>query len=249
MRDWSPDHDSPMPLYAQIKDHLRSWIEHGLEDGSLHPHDLVPPERELCQRYGISRITAKRAIDDLVAEGLLYRRQGKGTFISGSKLEHDLALYSHTGMMHGLGLRPSSTVLASSTVPAARKIAQSLAIDEGAPVFKLVRLRMGDGQPLSISTSYLPEHLVPNLLQHDLTGSLFELLQRTYGYRLTRIREFIEPICLDAEAARLLGAPENSLGLLTESITFTTGELRIEYSRSVLRGDTARFTIEHRLLP
>ncbi len=247
MQKFTLNRTNPLPLYAQLKEGLRSWIEQGLEDGSLAPNDQIPPEYELTERFQVSRITVKRALDDLVAEGLVYSRQGKGTFIAGRKVEHDLGLFSHTVMMEKLGLVPSSQVLEAALIPAPSKVAQFLAIEEGVEVVKLARLRLANEEPLSISTTYLPHHLVPNLLRHDLSGSLLALLKQSYGHKLMRCREFIEPVHLRALEAQQLGLPISSLGLLSETINYTTGDIPIEYTISVIRGDKARLTIEHRL--
>jgi GntR family transcriptional regulator len=247
MQNFILNRADPLPLYAQLKEGLRSWIEQGLEDGSLAQNDQIPPEYELAECFQVSRITVKRALDDLVAEGLVYSRQGKGTFIAGRKVDHDLGLFSHTIMMEKLGLVPSSRVLEAVLIPAPAKVAHFLEIKEGNEVVKLARLRLGNEEPLSVSITYLPHYLVPNLLRYDLTGSLLALLKQNYGHKLIRCREFIEPVYLPAWEAQHLGLAISSLGLLSETINYLTRNTPIEYTQSVIRGDKARLTIEHSL--
>ena len=86
-------------------------IEQGLATGALEPNTQIPTEHELCDRYQVSRITVKRALNELVADGVIYTRQGKGSFISGKKIDYDLGLHSYTAMMHSLGLSSTSEVL------------------------------------------------------------------------------------------------------------------------------------------
>jgi GntR family transcriptional regulator len=247
MQNFILNRTDPLPLYAQLKEGLRFWIEQGLEDGSLAQNDQIPPEYELAERFQVSRITVKRALDDLAAEGLVYSRQGKGTFIAGRKVDHDLGLFSHTVMMEKLGLAPSSQILEAALIPAPAKVAQCLEIEEGNEVVKLARLRLANEEPLSISTTYLPHYLVPDLLRYDLTGSLLALLKQRYGHKLIKCREFIEPVYLHAWEAKYLGLAVNSLGMLSETTNYVLGGIPIEYTKSVIRGDKARLTIEHNL--
>ena len=114
-------------------------------------------------------------------------------------------------------------------------------------VAKLVRLRFGDSEPLSISTSYLPNHLVPKLFEQDLRASLFKLLQQVYGYKLVRMNEYIEPIRLSASENDIFSTSTDTLGLLTQSVVRIKDGTPIEYNKSTIRGDKGRFAIEHRL--
>ncbi|HIC90250.1 MAG TPA: GntR family transcriptional regulator [Anaerolineae bacterium] len=239
------DRSHPLPLYAQLQEQLRNWIEQGLQDGTLAPDRVIPSEHELCQQYDVSRITVKRALDELVREGLLYRRQGKGTFIAGQKIEHDLRLLGFSAMMRHLGIEPSSRVLEATVVSAAPYIAHKLRLEEGAPLIRLARLRLGNGEPLSISTSHLPQHLFPDMLNENLTGSLFELLDKRYHMRPERIWEAIDPVQLKGADAECLEVPEGTLALRSETIVYTHGDLPIEHNVSLMRSDRARYVLEH----
>lgn len=239
------DRSHPLPLYAQLKERLRLWIEQGLQDGSLTPGQVIPSEHELCERYDISRITVKRALNELVREGLLYRHQGKGTFIAEQKIEHDLRLLGFSAMMRNLGIDPSSRVLEAAVAPASLLMARRLQLEEGAPLIRLVRLRLGDGEPLSVSTSHLPQHLFPDLLDEDLTGSLFELLEKHYRMRPERIWEAIDPVQLKGANAQSLEVSEGALALRSETIVYTYGDLPIEHNVSLMRSDRARYVMEH----
>src|SRR5919202_2889223 len=180
------DRASPVHLYHQLKLILRSKIE----NGEWKPGDQIPTEEELCERYRVSRITVKQAINGLVAEGLLYRQQGKGTFVATPKIEQGPErLTSFSEQMQQRGLRPGGTLLNRRVIPASKKVAEQLKLELGAPVIQIQRLRLADDEPMGIQTAHIPLSRCPQLLEEELgQQSLYKLLAQ-YGIHLVSAME------------------------------------------------------------
>src|SRR5215210_2988344 len=137
----------PLPRYYQLKEIIRER----LRTGEWAPGSLIPSERELCERYGISRMTARQSISELVNEGLLYREQGKGTFVGHPKIAQQLLrLTGFTEDMRAREQRPGAKVLRAEMWPAAAATAERLRVRLGQPVYRLRRLRLADSEPLAL---------------------------------------------------------------------------------------------------
>src|SRR2546430_3827104 len=141
---------SPLPRYYQLKEIMREKIS----SGEWQPGDLIPSERELGEQYGISRMTARQAITELVNEGLFYREQGKGTFVSRHKITQQLIrLTGFTEDIKARGQRPCTKVISAQMFAADETTAEKLRIDPGTLIFRLQRLRLADDEPLAIELS------------------------------------------------------------------------------------------------
>lgn len=229
----------PLPLYYRIKQDLLAAIE----AGQLQPGDRLPSERELTERYGVSRMTVRQAIGHLEQEGFVRREQGKGSFVAPAKLEEALmGLTSFTEEMKRRGLVPSTRVISVQTIHSER-IAAQLSLSANEPLYALERLRLAGGEPMEYERLYLPAHMVPGLPEMDLTGSLYELLERQYGIRLTNALQTLEAVIADEPEADLLQVPVGSPLLAIMRVAFAaTGEV-VESSRSLYRGDRYKFTV------
>src|SRR5689334_2042278 len=164
----------PLPRYYQLKEIMREKIR----AGEWKPGDLIPSERELGEQYGISRMTARQAITELVNEGLFYREQGKGTFVSRHKTTQQLLhLTGFTEDIRARGQQPGTRVLAAKMCPADETIAEHLHIRTGQAVFCLHRLRLANDEPLAVEHAYLSFPGSERLVDDDLeTHSLYRLL-------------------------------------------------------------------------
>lgn len=234
--------DIPIPLYYRVREDLRELIV----SGEFKPGDRVSSERELCEQHGVSSITVKRAVLDLVREGLLYRVPGKGTFVSQPKMERNLSqLTSFTEEMLHHGLRPNSTVLDARTMPATSTVARRLDLPPGEEVICLERVRFANGDPLMLEKTFLPHKLFPGLLSEDLVSqSLYDFITRKYGVSLVKARETLEPVIINDKEAQNLAVEEGAPGLLLEVIAYTdTGE-PVEYTKAIVRGDRCKYYIE-----
>jgi GntR family transcriptional regulator len=232
--------DHPIPLYQQLETALRAQIE----SGRYAEHQRLPSERELVDQFGVSRMTVRQALVALTQEGLIYGRVGKGTFISAPKIDQQFfALTGFTEDIQQRGQQPSSRVLKAVSQAASKEVASALQIEPQTRVLNLVRLRLADGIPLAIECAFLPEHLCPDLLTHDLAHeSLYDVLRNQYGWKLVRARQTIEARLAAGEELRLLGIQPPAPVLALERITFVSENLPIEYVRSQYRGDRYKFT-------
>jgi len=236
------DRGSPLPIYYQLKEALKQQIE----SGALKPHERVPSERELEEAYHISRMTARRALEELEAEGYIYRAQGKGSFVAEPKIRQGLLwLTSFTEDMRERGMRAGARVLRAEVVSDER-VARKLGIDSGEEFVMLQRLRTADGEPMALETSYLRRRFCPGLEGHDFTDrSLYSTLQEEYGLRLGRAEQAVEAKVADGFEAELLGVKPGAPMLSMERITYLDdGQTPIEYVRSIYRGDRYKLYVE-----
>jgi GntR family transcriptional regulator len=227
-----------LPLYAQVKEALIAR----LENGEYVPGDQIPSQRDLMGTYSASHMTIRRVINELIQEGYIYPVPGKGLYVSSPKQQAESGpLMSFTQEMRQRVMTASSRVLIAALVTASTPLARTLEIDPGAPLVFLRRLRLADGMPMALQSSYLRAALVPDLLSHDLeTQSLYDLLANVYNLRLADGEVSVEAVLADDEQAELLGATQPCALLVAEQIThLETGE-PFEFTRSIYRGDRYR---------
>lgn len=172
---------------------------------AARPGDRLPSERDLSRRWGAARMTVRGATDALVAEGLVARRHGSGTYVLAPPVVRFLGLTSFTQDMRDRGLAASSRMLAFESVAVDAATASRLRVPEGEPVHRFTRLRLGSGEPMAIETVVLPVALAPGLSAADLQGSLYELLARRYRVSASSADVTIEPSLPDAATRQLLG--------------------------------------------
>lgn len=240
------DRNDPLPLYAQVQELLSAELERGLRAGLLKPGDFFTTERALCRRFGISAITAKRTLDELEARGRVSRQRGRGTLVAQPRISHTLDhFYRFTTHIASQGLVPSWRNLRIHVRRPEPDIARALEIGAQEKVVELQRLRLVDGEPFFLHTSYLPQHLFPGLEAQDHEHrSVYDMLAREYQRPPVRCRETFEPVLLHQQEARLLGVRPRSAGMRLERLTRSADDVAIEFSRGVLRGDRCRLTVD-----
>ncbi len=235
------DRRSFKPIYFQLSE----LIQNQIEDGELLPGDQFPSERDLMTQFGISRNSVRLATDYLIRAGLVYRVPAKGTFVASGKMRYGLfGLTSFSEDMQRRGLQPGSRILDFSAIAPSPRIAQALQLRPEQQVFKIERLRLANGEPMALNTSYIPHHLCPHLSQADLeTTSLYKLLEEKYSLPLWRSERVVEPvIARDYEVEMLQVQPGSSL-LLVEGTTYLVEDRPIEYVKMIYRSDRFQFTI------
>ncbi|GBD16970.1 HTH-type transcriptional repressor DasR [bacterium HR26] len=234
------DPGNGVPKYRQLQQVLEELIDR------LQPGDPLPPERQLELEYGVSRVTVRQALQQLVLAGRLERIQGRGTFVARPKLEQVLALTSFTEDMIQRGLRPGSRTLGVEQLAASPSVAQHLRLPEGSPVLMLRRLRLADDEPMALETVYLPASRFPDLTQTDLTNrSLYAWLAERHGVELTHATQTIEATVLGAEEARLLEVAPGIPAFRLERVSYDQFGRPVELVRSLYRGD--RYKLHARL--
>jgi GntR family transcriptional regulator len=212
-----------------------------IQAGQLKPGEQLPTEADLARQYQVSRITAKRALDELVRQGRAYRQQGRGTFVAQARIRDISGFRSFSEDIRARGFTPTSQVLDFKEVEPEAAIRERLHIPPGERVILLKRLRLADLEPVAVETAYLPCRLCPGLLQEDLAvNSLYALLAEKYNRVPTWADAEIEAVVPEKEQARLLKLKAGTPVLVAHRVTYAADYDVIETVDSVYRGD--RFT-------
>ncbi len=232
--------DSAVPLHIQLAGLLREQIDRKV----LAPHDRLPSERDLCEQFGISRITVRKALSTLVQEGRIYSIVGKGSYVAEPQFHEELQpLSSFTEDLARRGVVSSSQVLGASIVPADDELSAALCIPRGAEVVRLHRLRLADGLPIAIQIAHLPHHLCRDLLRFDFASrSLFDVLRSEYHLALVRTTTSIEAALASPEEARLLQLHRPAAVLISLQTTYLENGDIIELTRSVFHAERYKLT-------
>lgn len=221
-------------------------IQTQIASGVMHPGDRVPSERELSDRFGMSRMTARQALLELVREGFLYREQGRGTFVAHRKVNQGLlGVTSFTDDMRARGLEPASRGLEQRLELADQEARDHLELDLGAMVVRLKRLRLGDGRPMALEEAVLPADVVPGLEEQSLDGdfSLYAWL-RERNIFFQRARQTLEAVLANGEQAELLGVLVGAPLLLLERLSYGQDGQPLEFVRAHYRADRFKFFVD-----
>lgn len=230
------------PKYYLVKRHLVEAMK------SLEPGTAVPTERVLSAQFGTSRATVRQAVQELVAEGRLVRRQGSGTYVAEPKLTWPLQLAGFTEQALEGGFTPSTQLLTADRVRAIAGVAARLRIQVGDQVFRVERLRLADDRPMAVEISHLPARRFPRLVTHlRRAPSLYAVLKDVYGVRAVRAEESISTAPAAPREAELLKTDTGAPMLVLGRHTFDADGAPIEWVTSWYRGDRVTFVAE--LLP
>ncbi len=235
--------DSPIPLYYQLAEALKTKIE----EGKLSPHERLPSERELSERYDVSRMTARKALSDIESEGYIYRRQGRGSFVAEPKLRQSLfELTSYTEDMQRRGLSPGAKVLTVETIEEDAILAEKLGASEDESFVKVQRVRLADDEPMALETSHLRRKYCEGIEELDFKNrSLYITLKQEFGIRLTTAEQWVEATLADEFQSKQLQVKEGSPMLSTARTTYMArGNEIIEFAKAVYRGDKYRLFVE-----
>jgi GntR family transcriptional regulator len=212
---------------------------------ALVPGDAIPSERQLSGDLGVSRLTVRAALDDLVREGYLVRRRGAGTFVNEPKVAKGLAISSFSDEMRERGMRPASRTLELRVVPAGARLGRILHVSPSESVVTVKRLRLADGEPMAIELLNTRQSLVPGLTATDLEeNSFYDLLASRYGIEIVGGTQTVEPTVTNEEESEALGVPLHSPALLFERVTRSAAGDVLEFTSSTYRGDRYRLVSE-----
>jgi GntR family transcriptional regulator len=229
------------PLYAQIKDTLRERIL----DGTYAPHSQMPSEHELCAAFDVSRITVRQALGDLQKEGLVFKRHGKGTFVSKPKaFQNVTSLQGFAEAMTSMGHEIVNQLRSFRVVEADRQIAARLQLQEGAPVVEIHRIRLLNREPVSLEITWVPEAFGQRLANADLaTRDIFLILENDCGVPLGHAELAIDAILANDDIADALRVEENSPVLRIERLTHDASGAPIDYEYLYFRGDAFQYRL------
>jgi GntR family transcriptional regulator, frlABCD operon transcriptional regulator len=233
---------SEKPLYFQLKQVLKEDILRG----KYKPGEKLPPESEICKAYGVSRITSRRAITDLVQEGILYSMQGKGTFVKELKEKRELiSVGGFSELTSASGKQPSSQILSSQVIQATEQLSEKFRISLGNPILKLHRLLfIEEALPFIIETSFFPLDQLPHLEKHIGASSTYQVLKEKYNIEFSRSEKTLEVVSASEYEANLfqcdLGFPLFSI----EKLTYDLQSRPIHFSQSLYMTNRLVFNID-----
>ena len=235
------DRKSHVPVYWQIKESILKEIT----SGKLKPGDKILSEPQLKEKYGVSRLTARSAVTELVNEGYLVRKQGYGTYIQKPRIENSQERFKgFKSDMEDKGFSVRSEVLESKEISAPEFIQESMELTSEDRVFKVKRLRFANNEPIVIHESYIPPEFCPDLLQFDFSKeSLYAVCSNKYKRIIVNATEHLEAISADTETASSLGIKKGDPILFIQRTSYIKDNKPFEYSRSWYRGDRYIFDV------
>jgi GntR family transcriptional regulator len=231
----TPERTSPLYLW------LASLLRDQIEAGHLSAHGSVPSERALSERYAVSRMTARHALETLTLEGYLYRHPRRGTFVAEPRLRFSVG--SFTRNMTEADRAPGTRILAVATVDPDPMAAELLGVPAGGKVHVLQRLRTAVGEPMAIENIQLSAARFPDLLEHDLAGSLWVLLRGLYDVHPAKADARVVAVTLDRYEAETLEVKAGSPAIVLTRTVYDTEDSVVELARDVYRGDRTEFSV------
>ncbi len=240
---FSPDRlnaEQPGPLYVK----LRRVLEDAIDNGQLKDGEALPTEREIARMASLSRVTVRKAVEDLAREGRLVRRRGSGTFVAApvSRVQQPLSqLTSFTEDMARRGLQTRSQWLKRELVSPSPDEIMTLGLSVGEPIARFDRLRMANGTPLAIERAAIVAQFIDD--PAAVSGSLYDALEKC-GARPVRATQRISARNVDADEAKLLGIECGDAALRIERVSYLASGRVVEFTRSIYRGDAYDFVAE-----
>ncbi|MBU5437949.1 GntR family transcriptional regulator [Tissierella sp. MSJ-40] len=234
------DKQGRIPLDYQLMDAIIEMIQ----TNNLDENDQLPSERELCDIFDVSRATVRQAIQELEKDDYIYKVHGKGTFVSPKKFKQNLLkFYSFTEEMKKIGKKPTSNVMDFQIIESDEKLAKKMKINSGDKVYMFTRLRLADGEPMMLETSYVLYDRFPGITKKDLQeNAMYDILTQRYNTVFTCAEEIFQPVLTRKDEAKLLNYHEGLSSMMIERITHE-GNLIIEYTKSIARGDRFKYRV------
>lgn len=232
------DKKSPIPVYYQ----LMNIIMDKIKSGEYSVGTLIPSERDLSELLGISRMTVRQGLHQLVNEGLLTREKGKGTFVTKTKFEQR-NIMSFSELVKEKGLVPSTKVLSFIKETASINIAKLLDIKTSDTIYNIKRLRLASNNPIGVEEVYLPEKFCPRIDEYDLSKSLHVLLKEKYNHSISYVDSVVESSRPSTTEKSLLTIDGKTPVLHIASTYFIEGGTKLLYEKSVYRSDEYKYNV------
>lgn len=226
-------------IYIEVKNDLL----HKITEGQYKSGERIPSERTLCDLYGVSRMTARQAITQLVNEGILYRETGKGTYVS-TKQFAQKNVKSFTETLKEQGFDPSTQVLEFSIVYHLKEISSIMELPIETQFYKIKRLRLGNKVPIACETVYIPLQLCPNLKEQEIDDSLYEVLQRVYGYIVGSVSNDIDACISNRMMMQLFDVQKPVALLKIKGVSFTLEGVKLFYEESYYRSNLYKYQVD-----
>lgn len=236
--------DPGLPKYIQIG----NWLTEMIQKGRYAVHDKLPSESKISELFQVNRNTVRQAISDLVAKGLVLKKNGVGSFVlarSAQPVKYTLQhISSFTDDMIRMGIHPQTKLIKKSVIEAPPEVAEKLMLGKERMVILTERLRLGNRIPLVIERSYLPHKEYKDILKMRLTGSLYHLLTKKFQVELHRSIQTFRAIALSGKDAKMLKVPPRSIGIFLESVIYDSKNIPVEALHAFHRGDKYIFEVE-----
>lgn len=236
--------NSPLPLYYQLKESILAAIK----NNEFNIGDRLPSERELAEYHNISRMTVNKAVDILVDDGYLNRKQGSGTYISDYKQSYSISpLLSFSKEMQKKGLSYNSRILKFSKIKNA-EIAKKMSLEPESSLYHIQRLRLIENKPFLLENTYLPEVIFNKLEEKELkNNSLYQIIKEKYEIKLANAEAEVEAIIFDSETASKMDVKEGMLGLYFEQFSKNDQNQIVEFTSAYYRNDNYKFKFSFNL--
>ncbi|WP_177160148.1 GntR family transcriptional regulator [uncultured Fusobacterium sp.] len=241
------ENNTAIPLYAQLKEKIISDIN----NETLKYGDKIETEQEIMKKYNLSRITVRRAISELVAEGYLVKKQGKGTFVIKNKIERkiintsdSLKIMSFTKELKENNIKASSKIIELKIIPGIEEFNQKLGLTKNSKLIFMKRVRYANDSPMTIEENYFSYDKFKGLLEEKIEGSLYELLEKKYNVIPTRSsRQEIEIVKSDEEQSKLLNVPTFEPLFYFSGVTYDENDIPIHIAKRYIIGSKYKFIV------
>ena len=241
------ENNTAIPLYAQLKEKIISDIN----NETLKYGDKIETEQEIMKKYNLSRITVRRAISELVAEGYLVKKQGKGTFVIKNKIERkiintsdSLKIMSFTKELKENNIKASSKIIELKIIPGIEEFNQKLGLTKNSKLIFMKRVRYANDSPMTIEENYFAYDKFKGLLEEKIEGSLYELLEKKYNVIPTRSsRQEIEIVKSDEEQSKLLNVPTFEPLFYFSGVTYDENDIPIHIAKRYIIGSKYKFIV------
>jgi GntR family transcriptional regulator len=234
------DPDNPIPKYLQIS----GWIKDLIQSGRYEKGGVLPSEVELARICQVNRNTLRQAISELTAAGILRKEKGLGTFVCASTPLAIKSISSFSDDLRELGIKENTKIIKQGAEEAKEPVARKLILGPSGRVVAIRRLRTGNETPFIYEESYLPYHTFKEILQMDLTGSMYQIIFECFNVTLARSDQTIQAVNLKGRIASYLNVPENTAAFFMESLTYDENNIPVELLYSYYRGDKYVFEVE-----
>jgi GntR family transcriptional regulator len=230
-----------LPKYFRISQEIIQRIQRG----ELQPGMQVPSENQIIEQYEVSNTTARKTLLELEKSGWAVRIKGRGTFVRGGNVVRSASkILSFTRNMIESGYEPSTRVLERGVLPEGyAAVINGRRYAMKGPVYRILRLRFGDGVPMLLETRFISVELCPEIDRDRLDGSLYGLYERRYGHRLTEIHQMLGAVIISENFANYFENEAPIPGLQIDGVSFCAKEVILEMERSIYRGDRYRFAL------